>query len=57
MTVATYHVVSSQLIYERPKAELKAVCPDPEARLSFVELEKLPYLVSVSSLAPWGTHF
>jgi cytochrome P450 len=52
MTVATYHIVSNQLIYKRLKAELKAAFPDPEARLSFVELEKLPYLVSVSNLAP-----
>jgi cytochrome P450 len=52
MTVATYHVVSNQLIYERLKAELKAAFPDPQVRLSFVELEKLPYLVNVSNFAP-----
>ena len=54
ITVATYHVVSNQLIYERLKTELKAAFPDPQARLSFVELEKLPYLVCISNLAPWG---
>jgi cytochrome P450 len=56
MTVATYHVVSNELIYERLRAELKAAFPDPQARLSFVELEKIPYLVSVSHLAPCDTH-
>ena len=52
MTVATYHVVSNRLIYERLKAELNAAFPDPQARLSFAELEKLPYLVSVPHPAP-----
>ena len=47
MTVATYHVVSNQQIHEKVKAELKAAFPDPQARLSFVELEKLSYLVSI----------
>ena len=57
MTVATYSVVSNILIYEKLKAELKAAFPDLQARLSFVELEKLPYLVSVSNLTQYGTYF
>jgi cytochrome P450 len=50
MTVATYHTVSNKLIYEKLSAEVKAAFPDAQARLSFVELEKLPYLVRVSSI-------
>jgi cytochrome P450 len=46
MTVAAYYVVSNTQIYEKLKAELKAAFPDPQTRLSFVELEKLSYLVS-----------
>ena len=57
MTVATYSVVSNILIYEKLKAELKAAFPDLQARLSFAELEKLPYLVSVSNLTQYGTYF
>ena len=45
MTVATYHVVSNKQVYEKLIAELKAAFPDAQVRLSFVELEKLPYLV------------
>jgi cytochrome P450 len=46
MTWATYEVVSDPTIYKRLTAELKAAYPDPNARLNFVALEKLPYLVS-----------
>jgi len=50
MTVATYNVVSSPLIYEKLTSELKTAFPDPQARLSFAELEKLPYLVSLANI-------
>ncbi len=50
MTVAAYHVVSTPPIYEKLKAELKAEFPDPKARLDFIALERLPYLVSASSI-------
>jgi hypothetical protein len=46
MTVAAYNVVNDPAIYERLTKELEAEFPDAEARLDFVSLEKLPYLVS-----------
>jgi hypothetical protein len=48
MTVAAYHVVSEPTIYEKLTKELKSTFPDPKARLEFVKLEKLPYLVRLS---------
>lgn len=45
MTIATYNVVSNPKIYERLTAELRGKFPDPEAKMDFVTLEKLPYLV------------
>ena len=47
MTVTVYHVVSTPEIYDKLKTELKAAFLDPHARLDFVALEKLPYLVSI----------
>jgi cytochrome P450 len=49
MTVATYEVISDPEMYRRLTAELKEAFPDANARLQFADLEKLPYLVSVSS--------
>jgi hypothetical protein len=46
MTVAAYNVVNDPAIYERLTKELEAEFPDADARLDFVTLEKLPYLVS-----------
>lgn len=45
LTISTYNVVRNPDIYAKLTAELKAAFPDPEARLDFVTLEKLPYLV------------
>ena len=50
MTVAAYHVVRNPDIYKRLTAELKATFPDPNTKLDFVSLERLPYLVSVLTL-------
>lgn len=47
MSTAAYYVVSNSKIYSRLRKELEDAFPDPERELSFVELEKLPYLVSV----------
>jgi cytochrome P450 len=47
MTVAAQHVVSNPVIYEKLTAELRAAFPDPNSRLDFLTLEKLPYLVSL----------
>ena len=46
MTVAAYNVVNDLAIYERLTKELEAEFLDVDARLDFVILEKLPYLVS-----------
>lgn len=46
MATAAYHVVNNPAIYKKLTAELKSVFPDPKAKLDFVKLEKLPYLVS-----------
>jgi cytochrome P450 len=46
MTVAAYNVVNNPTIYKKLRAELKAAFPDPNSKLAFVELERLPYLVS-----------
>jgi cytochrome P450 len=50
MTVAAYYVVRNPDIYKKLNAELKANFPDPNAKLDFVSLERLPYLVSVPTL-------
>lgn len=47
MTVAAYHVVNHPAIYKKLRTELKTAFPDPDSRLNFAELEKLPYLVSL----------
>jgi hypothetical protein len=46
MTVAAYHVVNNQAIYKKLRAVLKTVFPNPDSRLNFTELEKLPYLIN-----------
>jgi cytochrome P450 len=47
ITIAAYNVISNDDIYHTLTAELKQAFPDPEARLDFTLLEKLPYLVSL----------
>jgi hypothetical protein len=49
MTVATSNVVKNPSIYKKLVAELKAAFTDPNARLDFQVLEKLPYLVGIVS--------
>lgn len=46
MTVACYKVLQSPEIYYNLRKELLDTFPAPDARLDFVTLEKLPYLVS-----------
>jgi cytochrome P450 len=50
MTVAAYQVVSDPVMYEKLTAELKTAFPDPNSKMDFLTLEKLPYLVSVHFL-------
>ncbi|KAE8440479.1 hypothetical protein EG329_007445, partial [Mollisiaceae sp. DMI_Dod_QoI] len=47
MTVAGYHTVSNPEIFATLKKELEEAFPNAEQNLSFVELEKLPYLTAV----------
>lgn len=45
MTIAAYNVISNRTIYHKLLAELAEAFPDPLAKLEFLALEKLPYLV------------
>jgi cytochrome P450 len=49
MTVAAFNVVHDPVIYEKLARELGTHFPDQTSQLSFVELERLPYLVSDKS--------
>ena len=44
LTIGTYNVVINTDIYQRLAAELKEAFPNPDD-MSFITLEKLPYLV------------
>jgi cytochrome P450 len=46
MTVAAFNVLYNQNIYKKLVAELENAFPNVNQRLPFVELERLPYLVS-----------
>lgn len=46
-TIARY-LTSNPEIYQKLVAELKEAYPDPEQKMEFLTLEKLPYLVSTS---------
>ena len=54
MNFATIEIVSDPVKYKRLSAELKLAFPDPDARLDYLTLEKLPYLVSEADLN-WRT--
>lgn len=47
MSMAAFHVITNPTIYDTLKKELQEAFPDPDARLSSSELEKLPYLTGV----------
>jgi hypothetical protein len=49
MTIATYEVISDPEMYRRLTAELKEAFPNVNARMSFTDLEKVPYLVGGDS--------
>ena len=54
MTIAAYHVLSNNDIYQTLTAELKEFFPDPSLTLEFIALEKLPYLVRLPTrIIPW----
>lgn len=46
MTVASFHVLNNPRIYKKLVAELESRFPNQMSDLPFLELEKLPYLVS-----------
>jgi cytochrome P450 len=46
MTVAAYHILKNPLIYQKLVKNLEERFPDQNAKLEFVELEKMPYLVA-----------
>jgi cytochrome P450 len=46
MTVAAFNVIYNPAIYEKLVKELETRFPDETSKLPFVELERLPYLVS-----------
>jgi cytochrome P450 len=45
MTIAAYNIISNETIYRKLATELREAFPDYNAKLDFVLLEKLPYLV------------
>jgi cytochrome P450 len=47
MTVACYKTLNNPEIYAKLRAELLEAFPDPNAKLEFTKLEKLPYLTGV----------
>jgi hypothetical protein len=48
ITVALYETISNPEIYVKVLGELKQAFPDPNVRLDFLTLEKLPYLVCIA---------
>jgi hypothetical protein len=48
MTVAAFNAIYNTQIYENLAKELENHFPDRMGQLPFVELERLPYLVSLS---------
>lgn len=46
MTVATFNVLANPPIYEILVRELQEASPDPNTKMAYVDLERLPYLVS-----------
>jgi len=46
-SVGVFHVLYHQDVLNKLKAELVAIWPDPETRIDYTTLEKLPYLTAV----------
>lgn len=51
ITIALYETISNPEIYAAVVEELKLTFPDPNVRLDFLTLEKLPYLVRIFNLS------
>jgi hypothetical protein len=52
MNYASIEVISDPVKYRRLSAELKQAFPDPDTKLDYATLEKLPYFVCVINLVP-----
>jgi hypothetical protein len=50
MTIAAYNVISNKPIYHKLVTELTEAFPDPSAKLEFLALERLTYLVGAPRL-------
>lgn len=44
LSVAAYHIINNPPVFQKLRAELEKALPDPSVKLSWTELEKLPYL-------------
>jgi cytochrome P450 len=51
MNYATIEITSDPIKYKRLSAELKQAFPDPNVKLDYLSLEKLPYFVCLLSLS------
>lgn len=49
LSILTFHILTNPEILERLQKELQTVMPDTDSRPSWVQLEKLPYLVNCPS--------
>ena len=55
MNYATIEVISDPVKYRRLSAELKQAFPNPNAKLDYTTLEKLPYFVCViNTVLAWS---
>ena len=50
MTIAAFNVMRTPQIYQTLAQELAKAFPDSNTEVSFIELERLPYLVSLPTL-------
>ena len=57
MTVAAFNVLYNQEIYKKLVAELESRFPLQTSDLPFLDLEKLPYLVSLPPILPLSSKF
>lgn len=50
LSILTFYILSNPEILERLQKELRSVMPDAESKPTWVELEKLPYMVGALHL-------
>jgi cytochrome P450 len=49
-TIGTFHVIKNKRIYARLVQELREAWPNPDDRMGYESIEKLPYLVGSPSI-------